>query len=205
MCILVSGSYSCIDMSTDPRHCGDAGVMCAMGETCMDGMCTCSGADGGVGGHCPDGLTCTSAGCIDTMTDPANCGGLGTTCRAGEHCIDGSCHCGTSATDARCMGGGIMGCGQTCCGDRCVYVDDYNCGGCGMACTGGDVCVHMLLPAGMPHCGTEGAFVIACDAPEDASPIDLDAGVPDDAAVDDAATDDAAVDDASTDAYVDPG
>lgn len=198
VCELSGGSFSCINHMTDPRHCGDPEVSCMAGEACVTGVCTCNGADGGVGGECPAGLMCTAAGCIDVMTDEANCGALGNACRAGETCTAGACGCGvmtTGAAGARCAAGGLGMCGQTCCGDHCVYVDDYNCGGCGVACTGTDVCVHGAL-GGMPHCGTEGAFVVACDAPEDAPPSD--AGV-DDAATDDAATDDAAMDDAATD------
>lgn len=198
VCELSGGSFSCINHMTDPRHCGTPGVACMAGEACVTGVCTCNGADGGVGGECPAGLSCTASGCIDVMTDPSNCGTLGTVCRAGETCTAGMCGCGTSGT--RCTMGGIGMCGQTCCGNQCVYVDDYNCGGCGVACTGTDVCVHGAF-GGMTHCGAEGAFVIACDAPVDAAPFDggdaIDAGT-DDAATDDANTNDAATDDANT-------
>lgn len=197
-CELAGGSFSCINHTTDPRHCGDAGVSCATGEMCMDGMCTCLAADGGTGGTCPTGLTCTTAGCIDTQTDEMNCGSPGNACRAGETCTAGACACGTTGT--RCPMGGLGMCGQRCCNDQCVYVDDYNCAGCGMACSGAgtDVCVHGIF-GGMPHCGAETGMMVACDAPLDAPPSFTDVGT------DDAGIDDAGTDDASVDAYVDPG
>lgn len=201
MCESVAGTWSCINHATDPRHCGDPAVACMPGELCMDGHCTCTGADGGIGGVCPTGLTCTASGCIDLMTDEMNCGTLANACRAGETCTGGTCGCGTGA---RCMGGGLGGgCGQTCCNDTCVYVDDYNCGGCGTMCTGAQVCIHNALGGGMPHCGVEGAFVVACDAPVDAAPSD---GGPIDAGTDGGT--DADVDggsDAGMDAAVDTG
>jgi hypothetical protein len=101
------------------------------------------------------------------------------------------------------------GCGQICCHDACVYTDDYNCGGCGMACTSPMVCVHNV-PFGIMNirCGTDGMGMMeACDAPTDAAPDDaggmsfVDADV--DADVD--AGVEAGTDDASIDAFVDPG
>ncbi|MFO0680755.1 MAG: hypothetical protein U0234_01835 [Sandaracinus sp.] len=193
MCVLNGGSFSCIDMSTDPMHCGDPPVACRAGEACMQGMCGCAAL--GVGMRCADTETCTAGGCADTMTDPMNCGSIGNACRAGESCFNGTCGCGAAGT--RCMAPNLMGCGEVCCGGTCIQTDDYNCGGCGVACVGPQMCVHNAFGP-MVRCGMEGIAVVACEADFDAPP-GPDAGVTSDAAVDDAATDDAATDDAATD------
>ncbi len=196
-CQLNAGSYSCINMLTDPRHCGTPPVACMSGEACMAGTCTCMAASA----RCPTGQLCTATGCVDTMTDIHNCGSVGNACRAGESCNMGVCQCGTSA---RCPGPSfMMGCGQTCCGGSCVYVDDYNCGACGTACTMPQFCVHNPFGPN-PHCGTEGLAAVACDAtPFDAAP-GPDGGVTD-AATDDAATTDADVDGGTDAATTDAG
>ncbi len=205
MCLANTGStsgFSCINMATDPMHCGTPVVACASGEICMAGACTC----GPAGMRCPTGQTCNStSGCIDIMTDPMNCGAIGTACHVGESCTGGMCGCG--APGVRCMAGGLAGCGEECCGSACIQVDDYNCGGCGVQCPAPQVCVHPPF-GGTAHCGTEGVFVVACTADFDAPPSDT--GVPDggsdadvDANLPDADTD-AGVD-AATDANVDVG
>ena len=66
--------------------------------------------------------------CVDTQTDPLNCGGCGIACDGGKFCNTGAC----SAT-----------CGAlTTCGASCVdtQTDPGNCGGCGNACPSGQVC-----------------------------------------------------------------
>lgn len=137
----------------------------------MAGACTC----GPAGMPCPAGQTCNSTtGCIDTMTDPRNCGAIGTVCRTGETCMSGMCGCGAPGVRCR-MGGGIgFACGETCCSGTCRQTDDYNCGGCGVACPMLQSCVHGFLMANY-HCGTETGAMVACDAPLDAPPSDMGA------------------------------
>ena len=83
-------------------------------------------------GTCPMGTTCSGA-CVDTATDPANCGACGARCGAGAVCLRGRCELTCGATLTVC--GGI-------CTD--LRADDANCGACGRRCTIGQRCVAGL-------------------------------------------------------------
>jgi hypothetical protein len=63
------------------------------------------------------------------QNDPANCGGCGSACAAGQVCSAGKC-------GVACLGG------STLCSNLCVDVqnDAKNCGACGNACAAGQVC-----------------------------------------------------------------
>jgi len=60
--------------------------------------------------------------CVDTQTDPYNCGACGKTCTFGG-CVAGACSCGS---------------GETLCGVQCVDTSSSlaNCGACGKSCNG---------------------------------------------------------------------
>ncbi len=199
MCVSVGGTFRCINPDTDPTACGPDAVDCTLNnETCVSGECQCPA----IGASC-GALICGASACIDTQTDPLNCGTPSHACAAGETCTAGTCGCGTGAS---CPGVGLFGmCGQTCCADHCVPVDIDNCGGCGIACTGADLCQVSPLFGGAPACAPDGSGfppLIPCDmAPR------IDAGMPD-AGVDAAMDVDAAVDidaAAEPDAGVDAG
>jgi hypothetical protein len=55
---------SCVDLATDPRHCGDCNVMCQMagGQFCEEGSCECGE------------LTDCDGVCVDLTTNPDHCG-----------------------------------------------------------------------------------------------------------------------------------
>jgi hypothetical protein len=59
--------------------------------------------------------------CVDTTSNPANCGACGHACSSGQSCQSGTCTCGAETND----------CNGTCVD---VLVDPANCGGCGKAC-----------------------------------------------------------------------
>jgi hypothetical protein len=110
-------------------------------------------------------------GCIDTTSDPLNCGGCGLGCQDGAICIDSICTCpGTQVTcdgactdttsDAANCGGCGLSCpglegatacvdsSCTCLGTSCTGTctdttrDPANCGECGIACEAGDSCTN---------------------------------------------------------------
>ncbi|MFO0647722.1 MAG: hypothetical protein U0326_15880 [Polyangiales bacterium] len=100
---------------------------------------------------CPIYQTRCAGACIPTHVDPANCGGCGVRCAAGQVCSGGVC-------------GSTCLTGLSACGGRCVDVqsDNANCGACGTACPTGQGCIAgmcrrlmILDPAGVT-CGADG-------------------------------------------------
>ncbi|BEI86634.1 hypothetical protein CcaverHIS002_0609210 [Cutaneotrichosporon cavernicola] len=79
---------ACRDVSSDESHCGGCYQVCENeGEYCNNGVCdthTCPSGEA----WCGDDDT---GKCINWRTDPVNCGGCGTTCGAGQACVEGSC------------------------------------------------------------------------------------------------------------------
>lgn len=125
----VCGTY-CVNIRTDVSNCGSCGNRCMatsdvdagmMTEACVAGTCGCAS-----GTACP-----TSSGsgytCLDTSSDPENCGTCGHHCVTGATCTAGACACPM---------------GQTVCGSGCVDTrwNSANCGACGMACPTGQYC-----------------------------------------------------------------
>lgn len=139
-CVNEGGSFLCITTSTDPNNCGAIGTRCAMGESCVGGMCVC----GSSGAACGSGQACCAGTCTDVSADPANCGGCGTVCTPNApDCSGGSCTCAASGRACTAPMGGIFGMGgslgESCCpGMGCVANSDTSCA-C-MACTAPDTC-----------------------------------------------------------------
>ncbi|HSK02406.1 MAG TPA: hypothetical protein VK932_14235, partial [Kofleriaceae bacterium] len=71
--------HACVDVRTDPNHCGDCSVTCDPGEVCAGGGCVCN----------PTSLVCGGA-CVDPATDKDNCGRCGRSCGGGD-CVGGDC------------------------------------------------------------------------------------------------------------------
>ena len=45
------------------------------------------------GTSCSTGLEACGSACVNTMTDPQNCGGCGKACATGQTCSGGACQC----------------------------------------------------------------------------------------------------------------
>ncbi len=112
----------CVDLDTDPEHCGACYTECDPGEDCAGGDCRCGSEPA-----CAAGWACCAEACVDTDTDPAHCGGCTMACEPGEVCIGGDCRCGSEPACAA---------GLNCCDGACVDLgtDPGHCGGCGTVC-----------------------------------------------------------------------
>ncbi|MGZ3405905.1 MAG: MXAN_6577-like cysteine-rich protein [Polyangia bacterium] len=102
------------------------------------------GCPNGAGITCPTGQTFCGGKCIYVASDPANCGGCGTTCPGALACINGSCGCPS----------GLSNCADVCVDEN---VDGNNCGSCGAACVAGMVCsaatCQVTCGANLMQCG----------------------------------------------------
>ncbi|WP_373049175.1 MXAN_6577-like cysteine-rich protein [Vulgatibacter sp.] len=111
---------SCVDTTTDERHCGACGNVCGDGELCVAGSCELS---------CPGSQVDCDGSCFDLQSERAHCGACGNACATGETCTAGACEpeCPT---------------GQAFCDGSCVVLDTApdNCGACGTVCAAGEVC-----------------------------------------------------------------
>jgi len=110
---------------------------------CPDGA-YCAGLDGTC--ICPIDHEICEESCIDTSSDPSNCGGCGQECGLGAICSDSSCICPV---------------GLTSCFPECTDLtsDPYNCGACGRWCNAGDACcggVCSDLASDSSNCGSCG-------------------------------------------------
>lgn len=123
----------CVSISSDNANCGVCGNVCAAGQACSGGICSCS-----------SGLANCLGACVNTATDTVNCGACGNACAQGQVCAAGRCQCQT---------------GLTACTNGCVDTasDGDNCGGCGSVCAEGTVCSQGVCSA---SCG---AGLTQCD------------------------------------------
>jgi hypothetical protein len=151
------GGGACVDLTTDPTHCGDCATVCGTGASCVNGSCGCA-----------TGELCGTS-CVDTQTDPNNCGMCGKPCNvAMKFCVQGSCsstcnltECGTSCVDTTSDPNNCGDCGVSCGTGTCqssvcmcpgggdTQTDPNNCGSCGHACSPGQACEN-----GVCACGT---------------------------------------------------
>jgi hypothetical protein len=118
---------------------------------------------------CPPGFVLCSGVCVDTLSDPRNCGGCGLMCPDGSICSGGTCIPWDPCEGVICAAPFI------CCYGACVDItsDPYNCGGCGLFCPWGSgdpgldmqgcldpslgvynlCCYGTCRPVGMTACG----------------------------------------------------
>jgi hypothetical protein len=145
----------CVDVASDPSHCGTCDTICTSGFACIDGTCA---------PLCPPGLVDCSGGCVDPTTNLQFCGATpgcgagdvgssGMACPTGAPCQDGAC---TPVEGMPCSPG-LVGCDGVCIDPTDNIAHCGATAGCGL----GD--------AGWPGeaCGPEGICVIGlCEAPD---------------------------------------
>lgn len=76
------GGGSCVDLKTDPNHCGSCDTVCPE-SACVGGVCGCAASLASCGGTC-----------VDTQSSTSNCGSCGNVCALGQTCASGVCTCG---------------------------------------------------------------------------------------------------------------
>jgi alpha-tubulin suppressor-like RCC1 family protein len=128
---------SCIDPTSDPRHCGACGNMCSDGinGTALCRASTCTLACRGAYSDCDRDL---SNGCErDLFSDLDNCGSCGRRCstvHAVPVCTLGNCRLTCTSGFGNCNGDVSDGC------ETDLSSNASNCGMCGNACTSEQVC-----------------------------------------------------------------
>jgi len=157
-------------ISSSP-NCGGCGVTC--GAT--DPVCQGSGGSYSCVTVCSGNTpTLCNGSCVDTSTDPSNCGGCSKSCMGTANgqptCANATCgiSCNTGYTD---------------CSGACLDTtsNDNDCGQCGKACTGGEHCVSSTCQCtGGTHlcsgtCVADdvnacGPNCVMCTAPANATP-----------------------------------
>ena len=108
----------CVNIVSDPDHCGGCGEACSDGETCRSGICEPEVED------CGDLKWCDEK-CVDTDSDEEHCGECGNSCDSGEFCDGGQCvECDVAQPQ------------WEMCLDQCinVHTDPDHCGECDEAC-----------------------------------------------------------------------
>lgn len=125
---------SCVDLQSDPNHCGDCDRACTTSRAnsigaCVTGSCVVRCAEGY--GDCDAN---PANGCeVDLRASAAHCGSCGSACAARPSatavCVDGACGftCSTGAAD--CDGDATNGCEAT------LATNAAHCGACGRACS----------------------------------------------------------------------
>ncbi len=136
----------CVDLDTDPGHCGACGLACAAEERCRAGLCVPlseggwpeedgsigdggGAGDGGAGdggGGCGLGEVRCEGRCVRPDREPDHCGGCGQRCGSGQVCAAGTCADRCEGPLAACAG-------------LCVDLrnDPDHCGGCRRSCASG--------------------------------------------------------------------
>ena len=122
---------ACVDTLHDPMHCGECGIGCGAGLSCVMGSCQVA---------CGASAVACGEDCSDLQIDPAHCGSCEHACAPGVACVAGACvpECADE---------------ETLCGESCVDArnDEAHCGGCDVACPMGQPCVYGECVAAAIH------------------------------------------------------
>jgi hypothetical protein len=118
----------CVNITTDPKHCGDCATACTLTNEICAGSCQCPTS---LPHKCPEDVP---TACVNKATDKKNCGTCGTVCgKTNEQCIDSQCQCPSTYPTA-CPTSSPAACINT-------NTDSKNCGSCGNVCASRLTCV----------------------------------------------------------------
>ncbi|MGH8327355.1 MAG: hypothetical protein ACRET2_11375 [Steroidobacteraceae bacterium] len=87
----------CVDLESDTNNCGSCGNVCVSPSNCQNGQCQLVCEACGSGHQSPGMQVCVVGGaaqCVDTWTDPDNCGGCGNVCPDSVNGFRSLCNCG---------------------------------------------------------------------------------------------------------------
>ena len=153
----------CVDLMTDPEHCGGCEQSCPPTQECLGGVCSqlCD--------HL--GLNSCEGECVDVSTDRDHCGSCGRFCDRDEVCIEGQCLCGAQSSGD----GDVCLESQSCCATKkgpgaefyCANLsgDAENCGQCGFSCPSPNVELNspgLICDLGACVCVVDGSGIDSC-------------------------------------------
>ncbi len=101
---------ACVDLSSDPNHCGSCGTSC---DALFCSASTCSAT-------CGVGLSACGQSCVNLAADPANCGLCGNACAPGAACSVSVCQGAPTGTGGAPGVGGTVGTGGVISGSGAV-------------------------------------------------------------------------------------
>jgi len=137
---------TCVDLQTDPDHCGACGNVCDFGLACRNGQCDCDALPSSLAARTPCPVNplrpTTGMTCADLQTDADHCGACGNACGFGLICRNGQCDCDalprSLATRTPCPVNPLRPTTGMTCAD--LQIDADHCGACGNACEFGCTC-----------------------------------------------------------------
>ncbi|MBQ9394628.1 MAG: hypothetical protein IJU23_03795 [Proteobacteria bacterium] len=186
---------SCVNVSSDPKNCGDCGHPCEDDETCKKGNCEKG---------CSNGFTLIDGQCYDTRVDSEHCGKELAVCGENQYCGSDPDDPAGEAGKCLCMSGyfdcdgdskngcesdvdcayvcedGEKSCGPGLCCDQSAICCGSSCCESGSICCGNGICADLDNDAlncgecgnkcGKDHICQEGKCVIHCAEDQDTCP-----------------------------------
>ncbi len=124
------GGDTCLDLKSDPHHCGKCDKECNANQICESGECK----DAEIPCDDVEGMIACWGECVQSYTDKDNCGECGHACDEGLVCAQGECTIACADDETVCKLEDKQYCAK-------LAEDPQNCGTCGHVCETSQVCV----------------------------------------------------------------